>query len=83
MIKPSPLPKTRPAGSEWNVMVRSGEEEVSLNGLFPPTYWPKMCVVASSPSKMVSISLSLRFRLEIKNVRKIEIFKKFTNASNL
>lgn len=63
MMKPSPFPKTRPAGSEWKVMVRSGVEEDILNGLVPPTNCPNIRVVTSSPSKMVSISLSLRFKL--------------------
>lgn len=64
MMKPSPLPKTSPAGSEWKVTVRSGVVEKSLNGLLPPTYRPRMRVASSSPSVMVTMSLSLMFSLD-------------------
>lgn len=63
MMKPSPLPKTSPAGSEWKVTVRSGVVEESLKGLVPPMYRPRMRVVTSSPSVMVNMSLSLMFSL--------------------
>lgn len=62
-MKPSPFPNTSPAGSEWNVTVRSGVEDDILNGLVPPTNCPRIRVVTSSPSKIVNISLSLRFKL--------------------
>lgn len=63
MMKPSPFPKTSPAGSEWKVTVRSGVVEESLKGLLPPTYRPRIRVATSSPSVMVNMSLSLMFSL--------------------
>ncbi|TNN25232.1 hypothetical protein EYF80_064641 [Liparis tanakae] len=58
-MKPSPLPNTRPAGSEWKVTVRSGVLEDSLKGAAPP----RTRVATSSPSVTVSMSLSLMFSL--------------------
>lgn len=50
MINPWPFPKMRPAGSEWNWMVRSGVDEYSFWGPLFPRYCPKIWGMTSSPS---------------------------------
>ncbi|XP_070299863.1 seizure 6-like protein [Salvelinus sp. IW2-2015] len=58
------LAEDEASGSEWKVTVRSGVVDCILKGPAPPTYWPRIWVVTSSPSRMVNMSLSLRFRLK-------------------
>nr|XP_024002858.1 seizure 6-like protein [Salvelinus alpinus] len=57
------LAEDEASGSEWKVTVRSGVVDCILKGPAPPTYWPRIWVVTSSPSRMVNMSLSLSYAL--------------------